>query len=266
MAKIEVNDVSLAYIDGDVAYEALHHMDFQVGQGEFVSIIGSSGCGKSTTLSILAGLRDPTSGQLLIDGTESHGTGRNRGVVFQHYSLFPWMTAVGNVSFGVRQMDADMTRRQAKETAERYLQKVGLAGFEEKYPYQLSGGMQQRVAIARTLAMRPEILLMDEPFGAIDARNRILLQDLLLEMLQEEQQEKTIVFVTHDVDEAILLSDRVMFMENKKIIKEFKIPFVRPRQREKIFSSEGYAKLRQEIMGCFFHGIKEKIGGAEVVL
>ena len=266
MSKIKFSDVSLSYVDGSSAYEALHHMDFSVDPGEFVSIIGSSGCGKSTTLSILAGLRDPTSGEVLIDGTESHGTGKNRGVVFQHYSLFPWMTAEGNVAFGIRQALPETTQQEARKIAREYLQKVGLDGFEEKYPYQLSGGMQQRVAIARTLAMQPEILLLDEPFGAIDAKNRMLLQDLLLKILEEEHSSKTIVFVTHDVDEAILLSDRVLFMENKKIAGEFRVPFLHPRKREQIFSTEAYTKLRQNIMGYFFHSLKERIGGEEVYL
>ncbi|MBO5515492.1 MAG: ATP-binding cassette domain-containing protein, partial [Schwartzia sp.] len=178
MHKIEISNVSLTYDDDGTVYNALDRMNFSVEPGEFVSIIGSSGCGKSSTLSILAGLREPTEGQYLIDGHVSHGTGRNRGVVFQHYSLFPWMTAEGNVAFGIRQAFPDTTEKEASDIARGYLEKVGLAGFEEKYPYQLSGGMQQRTAIARTLAMQPEILLLDEPFGAIDARNRILLQDL----------------------------------------------------------------------------------------
>ena len=143
---------------------------------------------------------------------------------------------------------------------------MGLAGFGKKYPYQLSGGMQQRTAIARTLAMQPEILLLDEPFGAIDARNRILLQDLLLEVLGKEKEKKTIVFVTHDVDEAILLSDRILFMDKKRILEEFEVPFSRPRKREEIFQSRDYINLRQSLLSCFFSGIQEKIGGEEVVL
>ena len=266
MRKIEFSDVSLTYVDGSNAYEALHHMDFSVNKGEFVSIIGSSGCGKSSTLSILAGLRDPTDGKYLIDGIQSHGTGKNRGVVFQHYSLFPWMTAEENITFAIRQANTSISRLRARELAHDYLQKVGLTGFEEKYPYQLSGGMQQRTAIARTLAMQPEIFLLDEPFGAIDARNRLLLQDLLLQMLEQEQPTKTIVFVTHDVDEAILLSDRILFMNKKKITNEFTVPFARPRHREEIFPTPEYAELRQAILSCFFSSIKENIGGKEVYL
>ena len=266
MHKIEISDVSLTYDDDGTVYNALDRMNFSVEPGEFVSIIGSSGCGKSSTLSILAGLREPTEGKYLIDGQVSHGTGRNRGVVFQHYSLFPWMTAEENIAFGIRQAFPDTTEQEASDIAREYLGKVGLSGFGEKYPYQLSGGMQQRTAIARTLAMQPEILLLDEPFGAIDARNRILLQDLLLDVLGQEKQQKTIVFVTHDIDEAILLSDRILFMDKKQIMEEFAVPFSRPRRRERIFQSQEYIRMRQALLSCFFRGIREKIGGEEVVL
>ncbi len=266
MHKIEISNVSLTYNDDGTVYNALDQMNFSVDPGEFVSIIGSSGCGKSSTLSILAGLREPTEGQYLIDGHISHGTGRNRGVVFQHYSLFPWMTAEQNIAFGIRQAFPDTTQKEASDIAREYLEKVGLAGFEDKYPYQLSGGMQQRTAIARTLAMQPEILLLDEPFGAIDARNRILLQDLLLDVLGKEKQQKTIVFVTHDVDEAILLSDRILFMDKKHILEEYVVPFSRPRNRELIFQSQEYIQMRQALLGCFFRGLQDKIGGEEVVL
>ena len=257
MHKIEFDNVTLTYNDDTNRYTALQQMNFAVEQGEFVSIIGSSGCGKSSTLSILAGLQEPTEGQYLIDGRPSHGTGRERGVVFQHYSLFPWMTAEENITFGIHQAFPETRSGEAREQAQSYLEKVGLAGFEEKYPYQLSGGMQQRTAIARTLAMKPEILLLDEPFGAIDARNRILLQDLLLNVLQEEEEPKTMVFVTHDVDEAILLSDRIFFMSSKQIAREFTVPFGRPRHREKIFRTGEYIRLRQDIMDCFFNEAEE---------
>lgn len=266
MSKIQLNDVSLDYIDNGDAFHALDHLNFSVKEGEFVSIIGASGCGKSTTLSILSGLRNPTDGSFLIDGKKSVGTGKNRGVVFQHYSLFPWMTSKKNVSFGVKQSRNELSKKEIDKIANMYLKKVGLEGFENKYPYQLSGGMQQRVAIARTLAMQPEILLMDEPFGAVDAKNKIVLQDLLLELLQKDEDKKTIVFVTHDVDEAILLSDRVLFMNDKKITEEILIHFERPRQRERIFGTAQYSELRKKIMGLFYQVVKENIGGDEVII
>lgn len=266
MSKIQLNHVSLEYRDNGNVFHALEDLDFSVEAGEFVSVIGSSGCGKSTTLSVLAGLRNPTRGTLLIDGKKSIGTGKNRGVVFQHYSLFPWMTSKKNVSFGIKQAQNELGTHEIEQIANKYLKRVGLEGFENKYPYQLSGGMQQRVAIARTLAMQPEILLMDEPFGAVDAKNKIVLQDLLLELLQKDEEKKTIIFVTHDVDEAILLSDRVLFMNNKKIMEEILIPFSRPRQRENIFNTAEYSELRKKIMGLFYQVVKENIGGDEVII
>jgi NitT/TauT family transport system ATP-binding protein len=176
------------------------------------------------------------------------------------------MTSKRNVSFGIKQAQADVSAKEIDELARQHLDKVGLNGFENKYPFQLSGGMQQRVAIARTLAMKPEILLMDEPFGAIDAKNKIILQDLLLDLLLNEEEKKTIVFVTHDVDEAILLSDRMLFMHDKKIEREIPVEFPRPRKREELVKSEEYRGLRNQIMGLFFRDVMENIGGSEVVI
>ena len=250
--KIVLDDVTLRYEDRGAPYEAVSHLSLSVKAGEFVSIIGASGCGKSSTLSILAGLRTPTEGRFLIDGVESHGTGKNRGVVFQHYSLFPWMTAEGNIAFAVRQSFPEMPQTEAVAVAREYLAKVGLKDAGGKYPQELSGGMQQRTAIARTLAMRPEILLLDEPFGAIDARNQLALQDLLLHVLEQEAEPKTIVFVTHDIDEAILLSDRVLFLRGKRIAAAYDVPFMRPRRRRDVFASPAYLSLRQELLDGFY--------------
>lgn len=266
MSKLEFLDVSLRYQEEDNGYEALTDLNFSIEAGEFVSIIGSSGCGKSTTLNIMAGLLEPTSGSFLINGEKSIGTGNNRGVVFQHYSLFPWMSALTNVSFGIKQVNSHLSQSELKKIGLLYLEKVGLHGFEYKYPYQLSGGMQQRVAIARLLAMQPEILLMDEPFGAIDAKNKIILQDLLLELLQNEHDKKTVIFVTHDVDEAILLSDRILFMHDKKIIEDIKVKFGRPRERVELYNTDEYGRLRKKIMSHFYRAVKENIGNEEVVI
>ena len=153
MKKIELKDIFLDYTDNGTSFTALDGVTFSVEEGEFVSIIGSSGCGKSTILSVLAGLNDPKSGSFQIDGTETRGTGKNRGVVFQHYSLFPWMTIRRNVEFGIRQNFKDLSIKELAQKAQTYLKKVGLGGFENKFPFQLSGGMQQRAAMARTLAM-----------------------------------------------------------------------------------------------------------------
>lgn len=259
MSKIELKDITLDYTDQGNVYHALDGVTFSVEEGEFVSLIGSSGCGKSTTLSILAGLNNPKNGSFLIDGQETRGTGKDRGVVFQHYSLFPWMSVRKNIEFGIKQNFPRLSKKELTAKATEYLEKVGLKGFENKYPYQLSGGMQQRAAIARTLAMETDILLMDEPFGAIDAKNRVLLQDLLLQILDATEKKKTIVFVTHDVDEAILMSDRILFMEDKKIAHEVKVPFARPRNREKLTSDEVYLSLRRKVVDLFYHEQEQKL-------
>ncbi len=267
MEKIKLEHIYFKYQDDkNNIYSALEDINFEVHEGEFVSIIGSSGCGKSTTLGILSGLRAPTDGTFYIDGKPSVGTGKNRGVVFQHYSLFPWMTSKKNISFGVRQADTSCGKKEANEIAESYLKAVGLEGFENRYPFQLSEGMQQIVAIARTLAMDPEILLLDEPFGAIDAKNRSDLQDLLLELLQNREDKKTIVLVTHDIDEAVLLSDRILFMKDKKIRKEFTVDFERPRSRQTIFDTDKYRSLRHDIIELFYENITDNIGNEEVDL
>lgn len=259
MEKIVFEDIALDYRErGGTVFNALDGVSFTVNEGEFVSIIGSSGCGKSTILSVLAGLNEPKSGSYRIDGTETRGTGKNRGVVFQHYSLFPWMTIRKNIEFGIKQNFPKQSKKELAEKADLYLKKVGLKGFENRYPSQLSGGMQQRAAIARTLAMETDILLMDEPFGAIDAKNRIILQDLLLDILDTADIKKTIIFVTHDVDEAILMSDRILFMKNKKIEKDINVPFPRPRKRNELLERSGFRQFRQRIVNLFYFDEDEK--------
>lgn len=251
MSKIELNHVSFEYIDKkNQVFGALEDVSSTIEDGQFVSIIGASGCGKSTILSILAGLNRPKSGEVLINGEKIKGTGKDRSVVFQHYSLFPWMTIEKNLIFGIKQNIKNLTRKELQERASFYLEKVGLKGVEHKYPSELSGGMRQRAAIARTLAMDTDILLMDEPFGAIDARNRVLLQDLLLDILKDTK--KTIVFVTHDVDEALYLSDRVLFMKNKRIEKDIKLLFERSRSREELLGSLEYRRIRKDIVSLYY--------------
>jgi NitT/TauT family transport system ATP-binding protein len=265
MTKLELKNVSFDYIDGDTVFRALDQVNFAVKEGEFVSIIGSSGCGKSTILSIMAGLKPPSSGQYLINGEESVGTGKNRGVVFQDYSLFPWLTSRQNITLALKQVTNNVSKRDLSAVAGRYLEKVGLSEFEDKFPFQLSGGMQQRVAIARVLALRPEILLMDEPFGAVDAKNKIILQDLLLELLENDEARKTVVFVTHDVNEAVLLSDRVLFMRNKSVEEEISISLPRPRERNTVYNTKTFGAYYKKIMSKFYQAVKEGIGD-DVVL
>ena len=270
MSKIEIRNLTVEYTEKNKSFTALEDVSFSVEAGEFISVIGSSGCGKSTLLSILEGINAPTKGMILIDGTPINGTGLDRGVVFQHYSLFPWMTARKNVAFGVKQVRKNLPQSERLKIADEFLDKVGLEEFKNKYPSQLSGGMQQRVAIARALAMDTDILLMDEPFGAIDAKNRTILQELLLKLWEGDgtQDKKTVIFVTHDIDEAIWLSDRIVMMSSHpgRVNKEIPVPFERPRNRAELVQTKAYGKFRNELISLFYSDIASKIGGSEVVL
>ena len=185
--------------------QALLPVDFEVRENDFVTILGPSGCGKSTMLRIAAGLDFPTTGQVLLDGRAVDGPGADRGMVFQSYTLFPWLTVAQNIRFGLR--EKGVSEALQKERSDYFIAKVGLRGFENHFPKQLSGGMQQRTAIARALANDPKILLMDEPFGALDNQTRVLMQELLLGIWEAER--KTVMFVTHDIDEAIFMANRV---------------------------------------------------------
>jgi NitT/TauT family transport system ATP-binding protein len=267
--KIEASALTVRYRDGNGMFTALEDLSFGVGNGEFVCVIGSSGCGKSSLLGVLGGLRRPDAGEAFIDGKKITGPGPNRSMVFQHYSLFPWMTARNNVAFGIKQVQKNLSRRERLDRAAVFLDRVGLLNFQGKYPGQLSGGMRQRVAIARSLAMDAEILLMDEPFGAVDAKNRTILQELLLRLWEgngddvvyppgegpRSRERKTVVFVTHDIDEAVLLADRIIMMSNSpgKIYREITVPFGRPRNRAVLVGMPEYTKLRNELLALFFN-------------
>ena len=187
---------------------ALQPVSLDVADNDFITILGPSGCGKSTLLRIVAGLDAPTAGKVLLDGAPVTGPGRDRGMVFQSYTLFPWLTVVENICFGLR--EKGMPQARQAEMAAHYVDKVGLRGFERHYPKMLSGGMQQRTAIARALANDPKILLLDEPFGALDHQTRGLMQELLLGIWEAER--KTVLFVTHDIEEAIFMANRVVVM------------------------------------------------------
>ena len=251
--KLVLQNVSFTYGGGHETVPVLNGMELSVRTGEFVSIVGPSGCGKSTLLLLLAGLTRPTAGTILMDGREVTGPGVERGIVFQHYSLFPWMTARTNIAFGLKQVRPGDGSRQLRALADHYLELVGLGGFGDKFPSQLSGGMQQRVAIARAFAMAPDILLLDEPFSALDTKNRVTLQELLLRLWDEGDARKTVVFITHDIDEAMLLADRVVVMSarNGSVLKEFPIPFERPRLRGAIMRGDRYARLRNSVVDLF---------------
>ena len=234
-AKIAIVGVTKQF-DGAVGepVAALERVDLDIADGEFVSILGPSGCGKSSLLNIIAGFEPSSSGRIEVDGKCIEGPEPNRGVVFQEYALFPWLTVAGNIGFGpasrgLRQSEIDKVVR-------RYTTLVGLEGFEQKYPHELSGGMKQRCALARCMANDPDIMLMDEPLAALDALTRVALQDELLRIWSEASRErkKTVVYVTHSIDEAIFLSDRIIVMTPRpgRIRGEFTVPFPRPRQAE----------------------------------
>ena len=206
MSQLSIQGVSRTFTsEKGKSTQALLPVDFDVKENDFVTILGPSGCGKSTMLRIVAGLDHPTSGRVLLDGKKVEGPGADRGMVFQSYTLFPWLTIEQNIRFGLR--ERGMPESQQKERAQYFIAKVGLRGFEQHFPKQLSGGMQQRTAIARALANDPKILLMDEPFGALDNQTRVLMQELLLGIWEAER--KTVMFVTHDIDEAIFMANRV---------------------------------------------------------
>jgi NitT/TauT family transport system ATP-binding protein len=244
VARLEVRDIRKTF-EGPRPIEALGPFSLSLAENEFVSIVGTSGCGKSTLLMVAAGLTDPTAGEILVDGAAISGAGRDRGVVFQTYTLFPWMTARGNVEFALRgeRMTAADRRRVALEN----LELVGLATFADAYPRQLSGGMKQRVAIARSLCYRPRILLMDEPFGALDAQTRLLMQELLTRIW--EAHKLTVLFITHDVDEAVYISDRVVVMTNQpgRLKEEVAITLPRPRTIE-VQETPEFLALRHRIL------------------
>lgn len=229
-AKLKIERLSKRFGEGEAAVQALDGANFSVGANEFVTLVGTSGCGKSTLLSIVAGLEEPTDGAVLVDNREVEGPGRDRGVVFQSYTLFPWLTARQNVEFALR--EEGLSKSEQRDRADRHLQMVGLDDFSDARPNQLSGGMRQRVAIARALSYRPLILLMDEPFGALDALTRQLMQELLTRIW--EQHRLTVLFVTHDVEEAIYISDRVLVMTNRpgRIKAEIEVELPRPRSPE----------------------------------
>ena len=248
MGEVSLIDVSKRFalrIDGNVqTVRALERLSFTVADGEVVALIGPSGCGKTTALRIAMGLETATSGAVTVDGTAVKGCGYDRGIVFQHAELLPWLNALRNVEFGLEMKG--MRGAELHDTAMKYLTLVGLQDSVKRRPYQLSGGMQQRVGIARALAIDPKVLLMDEPFGALDAQTREALQTELLEI--HARTRKTILFVTHDLDEAVLLADRVVVMQHGSLQEIVTVPLPRPREDlAQIRGSDQFAQTRYHI-------------------
>ncbi len=243
--KLVAQGISHVFETGKGDLLVLDRLYLEVKEGEFATIVGTSGCGKSTFLHIVAGLTNPSAGDVFIDGQKIQGPGRDRGMVFQSYTLFPWMSVQKNVEFALKK--SPVGAREKQELAAYYIDMVGLRGFEDSFPGQLSGGMKQRVAIARALVYHPSVLLMDEPFGALDAQTRGLMQELLLDVW--EKNKCTVLFVTHDVDEAIFMSDHVYIMTTRPgaVKRELEIPLPRPRSYEVVMTPE-FTTLKREIV------------------
>jgi NitT/TauT family transport system ATP-binding protein len=247
MSKLELDKVTLEFFPRTGApVLALDDVSLEVAEQEFAVIVGPSGCGKSSLLRLVAGLVEPTHGEITLDGTPVTRPGKDRGMVFQSYTLFPWLNVRDNVEFGLRIGGLEAEKR--RHISDHFIKEVGLEGFESAYPKQLSGGMMQRVALARALANDPEILLMDEPFGALDSQTRSLMQELLLQIWENSQ--KTVLFITHDIDEAILLGDRVHVMTARpgRIKERVEIDLARPRHVDLLTSPE-FITLKRRIMG-----------------
>ena len=241
---LDVHGVERRFASAGGSTLALQATNLSVVENEFITILGPSGCGKSTLLRIVAGLDRPTAGEVLLDGRRVQGPGADRGMVFQSYTLFPWLTVLDNVCFGLR--ERGLPRAQQVEVAQGFLVQVGLAGFAGHYPKQLSGGMQQRTALARALANDPRMLLMDEPFGALDHQTRELMQELLLGIW--EQQRKTVLFVTHDIDEAVFMGSRVVVMSARpgRIKVDRAVPLPHPRHYS-VKTTPVFAGLKAEL-------------------
>lgn len=245
-SSLEIKNVSKIFTIKNKKLQVLNHINIDIKKGEFISIVGASGCGKSTLLKMIIGLENITEGEIIIDGGKNVSPSSIQvGMAFQEARLFPWLTVEENIEFGIT---AELSKEEKNELVTKQIQLVGLSGFEKALPKQLSGGMQQRVSIARALATNPDILLLDEPFGALDALTRINMQNEVLRIW--EQEKKTMVLVTHDVDEAIFLSDRIIVLSSRpgEIRQILNVEMSRPRDR----SSADFIQIRKKIYGEFF--------------
>lgn len=255
MGKIEAKNLSFEYTDG---FAAIKNVDFCIEDGEFVCVVGHSGCGKSTLLRLISGLSLATSGELLFNGQQIEGPGLDRAVVFQQYSLFPWKTAIKNVEFGIHQAHPDLSKEEVKRMAKEALDSVGMLEAADRFPFQLSGGMKQRVAIARALALNSDTLLLDEPFGALDQHRRSQLQTMLLDLWEHSEKRKTVIFVTHDIDEAILLADRIFFMRPGEIVRTIEVGLDRNRDAATLAQNPRFGELRRELLELFAMDVDEE--------
>lgn len=250
---IEIQNVSKVYGKGSAQVVALDGFNLDISDGEFNVLIGPSGCGKSTLLYLMAGFERPTGGQILLDGKVIDRPGSDRGFVFQDYALFPWKTVLGNIMFGL--VNNGWSKREAREVALEYINLVNLNGFEHAYPHTLSGGMKQRVGIARALAYDPKVLLMDEPFGALDAQTRKYMQQELVRVW--EKMSKTLVFVTHSVIEAVFLADRIVVMTARPGTVKGCIEVNLPRPRD--YTGKGYLAVREQVLDLLEEEVLKEI-------
>ncbi len=254
MSLLELDAVSKTYRRGQEVVQALDSVSLSAGFGEFICLLGVSGCGKSTLLQILAGLEPADSGAVQIEGQPIAGGHPNASVVFQEHGLFPWMTVERNVEFNMKARGVGAAERRS--VARDFINRVGLAGFERRYPHELSGGMRQRVGIARALTTRPRLLLMDEPFGALDAQTRSIMQNQLLDLWQDYR--ATVVFVTHSVDEAVFLADRIVIMSPRPGRVRSIVPVAQPRPRDR--ADPAFGQCVGEVLGLIHDDLRHLMG------
>jgi len=260
---LEIRDLTFGY----EADPILKEINLRIPEGQLVSLVGPSGSGKTTLLRLVAGLEMPSAGVIRWRGAALAGPSLARGIVFQDYSLFPWMTLRQNVELALSKARPDVARRERHEIAAEYLALVGLSGSAARHPHELSGGMRQRGAIARAFALGSELLLLDEPFGALDPVNRARLQDLLLEIWSASSPRKTVLLVTHDVDEALLLGSRVVVLGSApgRVIADVAVPFEYPRERRRLFACHEYTALEERIAYHYRHDVIEQIDRVDLV-
>lgn len=248
MTLLSVSNLSQVFVDpysGDTT-TAIGDVGFEVHEGEFVALLGPSGCGKTTVLNIVAGFLEATGGDVVVAGDAVRGPGPDRGVVFQDFALFPWMTVESNIAFGLKMQGVGRSERSGRARA--MIDLVGLSGFESKYPHELSGGMRQRAGVARVLVTDPSIMLMDEPFASIDAQTRRVLQQEVLRIWAEQQ--PMVLFVTHDVDEAIFMADRVIVLSGRpsSVAADLSVPLERPRTWREVQTDPRFLEMREELL------------------
>lgn len=248
MACLEVKNAGVGFGIGRERYEVLNEINLTVEENEFVAIIGFSGSGKSTLMSLLAGLVKPDTGEVLLDGEPCGEPGPDRGIVFQNYSLLPWLSVYGNIELAVKQVFPEMSKPERKDYIQNYIDMVSLTGAEWKKPNELSGGMRQRLSLARTMSMRPRVLLLDEPLSALDALTRSVLQDEIVRIWEEDK--RTVLMITNDVDEAVLMADRIVPLTpgpQATLAREFDVTLPRPRDRTTLNFNPEFKKLRNEV-------------------